>query len=339
MDKNKILIDWFAFTTSICSPFDIINLLGMSDCPFVETTGARGWRKRLYFNCISIHFDGHDGMVWLEMSGQGCRAFETLGHGDYNILFNFVLDNKSQCNVTRLDVAYDDFNGLLDLDCIVSDTLSHNFVSRTRDWDVNISSKGRCVTFGVHKSDVIIRIYDKAAERGRSDEIDHWVRAEIMLKHDRAFEFVRLLMPEYDYTIVNNFKAIKQKSVLIRPAEQIDKLYFLVLNNYLRFIRPVSTDTNKWRFPTAEHWISFCSSVTTDRVSLFVKPGVDYNVNKLSNVVTQMYGGAIYTYIHLFGINDLEDRVHICGAKLNPKYKMLLAENTAFLKAGVKLDT
>nr|DAW06205.1 MAG TPA: Rolling Circle replication initiation protein [Inoviridae sp.] len=38
--ENKIIIDWFSFTTSICSPQNIIELLGMED--------KYGFRKQNY---------------------------------------------------------------------------------------------------------------------------------------------------------------------------------------------------------------------------------------------------------------------------------------------------
>lgn len=225
MSDNKIIIDWLAFTTSISSPTDLISLLGMDGVVFADTFGARGWRRRLYFDCISIHYDGHDGLCWLEMSGQGCRAFESIGHGNYDVLFKYILDNPGQVNVTRLDVAYDDFDGLLDMDKLVDDTLHGNFVSRARKWKCELSSDGVSITHGRKKSDILIRIYDKAAERGRSDEISHWVRCEIMLKHARAFEFIRLLMPEYDVV----YRGLKPTLVLVREGENIDRLYFWFL--------------------------------------------------------------------------------------------------------------
>ena len=91
--NNKILFDWFSMTTSIADTSDIIELLGLKGCPFTDVPGAKGWKKRMYFSGISIHYEGHDGLIWLEMSGQGCRTFETLGHGDFNTLFRVVLDN------------------------------------------------------------------------------------------------------------------------------------------------------------------------------------------------------------------------------------------------------
>ena len=89
--ENKILIDWLSLTTTISDERDIIKLLGMEHIPFEELDGIMGFQgftKRLYFNGISIHYASRKvDYIWLEMSGQGCRAFESLSsHADYNIL-------------------------------------------------------------------------------------------------------------------------------------------------------------------------------------------------------------------------------------------------------------
>ena len=315
-NDNKIIIDWFSFTTSISSVEGIIELLGLEEIPFQEIYGFYGFKNRLYFSGVSIMYGGetHKDLVMVEMSGQGCRTFETLGNGDFASLFDFCNYNKSQCNITRLDIAYDDFKGLLSLDDIVKDTVKGNFVSKTRKWEVIQSSDGACVVHGTRKGSVLIRIYDKAAERNREDEISHWVRCELQLRQERAAEFVRLLVEE---------------------NEMIDNLYFTVLNHYLRYVKPTDTDTNKWRFPLADHWADFYNSTEADPRSIYVKPGMDYNKEKLRHVYGHNFGGGIYTYIQLYGVNTLLEDVEQARYRLNPKYKLLLAEEELIKNRGV----
>ena len=82
--QDIVLYDWLSFTTKRSDPYYIVDLLGMKEIPWQLTKGARGYQDRLYFNAISIHFNGRDDMgVWCEMSGQGCRAFETLSGGKF----------------------------------------------------------------------------------------------------------------------------------------------------------------------------------------------------------------------------------------------------------------
>ena len=81
---NKILIDWLSFTSKIHSPESIIDMLGLTGCKFTLTYGMQGYQDRLIFDGISIHYNScrNEG-VWVEMSGQGCRAFET--YCNYNL--------------------------------------------------------------------------------------------------------------------------------------------------------------------------------------------------------------------------------------------------------------
>lgn len=327
METNKILFDWFSFTSTISNERDIISLLGMEHIPFEDLDGImgiQGFTKRLYFNGISIHYASFKcNYIWLEMSGKGCRAFESLSsHADYNILFQYCLSNPvvsgDGVRITRLDVAYDDFEGLLDINAITHDVLPdisnrklHYYVSPFDAFDIVLSDKGTCVTIGSKRSEILFRIYDKAAERHREDEIEHWVRCEIQLRRNRANEFIRLLVCE---------------------NEVIDDLYFAVVNHYLRFVEP-SDDSNKSRWTTASHWVKFATSRTDRTISLFVKPGLDYNVLKLRHFVVDMAGGACYTYIKMFGVETfIEECTKQHSYKLNPKYKRLLGEYDEFIK-------
>lgn len=329
MQNNKIIIDWVSITTTISDKQELVELLGMEHIPFEETDGIMGFQgftKRLYFNGINIHYASHNpkvNYIWLEMSGQGCRAFESLSsHADYSIIFQYCLSNPvikgNGVRITRLDVAYDDFEGLLDMPAIVHDTMPditnrdlYYFISPFRSREVVLSDKGTCVTIGSSRSEVLFRIYDKAAERNREDEIDHWVRCEIQLRRDRAYEFIRLL--ECD-------------------NELIDDLYFAVLNHYLRFVES-SDDSNKSRWATASHWEKFATSRTDRTISLFVKPGLDYNVLNLRHFVVDMAGGANYTYIKMVGIEKfLEECTKQHINNLNPKYKRLLGEYNEYIK-------
>ena len=331
---NKILFDWFSFTVKTkridsngvllqeINERDLISLLGLEDVEFEQLPGIMGiygFENRLYSNSITIHYNSRIvDYIWVEMSGQGCRAFESLSsHADYNYIFNFCLSNSDIVNITRLDVAYDDFQGLLDIYAIADDTVpdyrdtkQYNFVSPLRAHDLHLSDKGICVTIGSCRSDIMFRIYDKAAERNKSDDIPHWVRCEMQLRRERAHEFIRLLIEE---------------------NETVDNLYFLVLNHYLRFVEPDPSDSNKSRWHLAAHWVAFAYSVTTQEKSLFVKPGMEYNLEKLDKVVENQFAGAVYTYLQCHGIdrlvNTLDEKFK--KTKLNKKYKRLLDEQAA----------
>lgn len=81
---NKVIYDWVSVTSKIHNPQGLIALLGLDHEGIVweQVKGAHGYRDRLYWEKISIHYNGREDMgIWLEMSGQGCRAFESFGTG------------------------------------------------------------------------------------------------------------------------------------------------------------------------------------------------------------------------------------------------------------------
>lgn len=295
MDSNICLYDWLSFTSKTLSADDIKEALCLSlDFSFIK--GAHGYRDRYYSNGISIHFNGRDDMgVWCEMSGQGCRAFESFSNLSWESLFKFIANN--QCKITRLDVAYDDHTGVLDIDDLLSDTLSGNFVSRSTYWESIISSAGKTLQFGSPKSKILIRIYDKAAERGFDDSV-HWVRVELQLRDGRASEFLKIPL-------------------------SLGDAFSGVLLNYLRFVVP-SDDSNKWRWAMADYWVDLLSFLT--RISVFTSPGVDYNLAKVNDYVFNQAGNAIDCAIRVYGLTGFQILLRDREVRPNPKYDIVVKQ-------------
>lgn len=55
--------------------------------------------------------------------------------------------------------------------------------------EYGVRSGSLTVYYGSKSSEVYMRCYDKAKERERED-VDYWVRWEIVLKNDKAMSFV-----------------------------------------------------------------------------------------------------------------------------------------------------
>lgn len=318
--QNKILFDYFSFTLKDSEPEELISLLGFEGVEFLSTYGLHGYKCRYLYDGVSIHYNSSRGDCWVEMTGQGCRVFESFGSGDWFGLCYFILTNDS-ANMTRIDIAYDDFNGLLDLSAIRHSVHSGDFVSKAssiQDYaDYNHDGlAASSIMVGKRGSSISCRIYDKAAERNRSDEIDHWVRCELQIRHNHANNFLY-------YLLADNCKSIYGFDVDVN--NRLDALYFAVLNNFLRFIDSDSNnDSNRWRKPLAKHWAKFIESYHGNSISLYSAPGVEYNVLRLRHVVEDQYGGMIYTYIQLLGTDELERLVAPKKFKLNKKYQYLL---------------
>ncbi len=117
--KTKFCTTGFSITSKIDSPQTLIELLGLNREGVVweQVKGMHGYMDWLTFGGVNIHYNGREDMgVWLEMSGQGCRTFESFGSGDYDGLFCYVLENPEELHITRLDVAFDDHTGILDME-------------------------------------------------------------------------------------------------------------------------------------------------------------------------------------------------------------------------------
>lgn len=292
--ENIVIYDWLSFTSKKHSPDQIIAALGLSQVLWTETKGARGYRCRKYFSCISIHYDGRDDMgVWCELSGQGCRTFETLSNVSWEQLFQFIHDNDLK--ITRLDVAYDDHTGVLPIGRIIDDTRCGMWAGRSDNWEIHESNKGVSVGIGSMKSDVYIRIYDKAAERGKPEE--HWIRTELQLRDDRALQFSKIEL-------------------------EIGEAFAGVLLNYLRYIEP-STDSNKWRWPMTDYWQNLVEDAS--KISIYRSPGMEYNEERCKHFVVEQAGNAIAACIEMYGLEEFEDMIDKRQAKPNPKYQHIVA--------------
>jgi len=301
--ENKILIDWLTFTSKIHSITDLMDLLGFDHSLFSCMVGRYGYRWRMVCGNVSILYDGgkEDMGVCVEMSGQGCRDFESFGSGDYQAIFNEIKNNPDDMRITRIDIAFDDLTGILDIDTICEDSRFDNWVSRWSDPMVIYCKKGNSVQFGSRSSETYLRIYDKALERGYKDG-RHWVRVEIVLKRDRAMSFI------FD----NETMPIGEK-------------FSGVLANYLRFVDEDETDSNKWRWPIKQYWADFLAGAAP--ISLYVKPGTEYNLSACEHYVYQQAGNAVWSLLLVRGFSGFFDDLLHRGTAVNVKYKHLLSTN------------
>jgi len=299
VEGDIILYDWLSFTVKTDNPNIVAGMLGLQDLPWEVTKGARGYRDRLYFNAISIHFNGRPDMgVWCEMSGQGCRAFESLTtlQNGWEDLFTAI--RACNANITRLDVAYDDHTGVLDINQLIQDTRQHEYVSKSDYWEIVESSKGQTLQFGSPQSDLLIRIYDKAAERHCAAG-EHWIRCELQLRRDRAVAFTQLGL-------------------------SIGESFCGVVVNYLRFVDPDPQDTNRWRWPIKDYWGEFLCNA--EAIRIYVAPGLEYNLDRCQRYVIRQAGNAIDAYIQIVGVDSFLDEIKHRTIKRNPKYDRLVKE-------------
>ena len=295
--ENVIIYDWLSLSSKVHTVEQIIELIGFTRAKFQEIYGFYGYNKRITYEGVSILYDGHSPNmgVMLDMSGQGCRTFETFGTGNWESLFDLIKHwqvNKLM-NITRLDIAYDDHEGILDIAKISNDTEAGNYIAKTRNYEVIISSKGRTVAHGSKSSGVYIRIYDKAKERGYTNDC-HWIRLELQLRDKNALGFIQ------------NDAAIGIK-------------FIGVVYNYLRYVMPNATDTNKRRWIDTDYWQTFIKSVK--KIRIHQKPGVEYNERNLEAFVLRNSGNSINVFRKIFGDENLIRALDIIDNEANYSLK------------------
>ena len=305
---NRFIFDWVSFSFRGLSISELIDRLGLAGCPWEIMTSGNGYTHRHFFNQISISFcedmSHVNGFYLLEMSGQGCRAFETYGTGDYDFLFDLVRGEFSKdvsdrnFRLTRLDVAYDDVNGSLDIDQICDKTRLGHFTCRMKTYQVIYGSKGNSVTFGRKGSNAFIRIYDKARERGFTDG-RHWIRCEVQLRSDAALGFCNKLSDRDPWL-----------------------LYAGILKHYLLFREEDPNDSNKSRWDVSSWWLKFIDYAAA--VSLLSRPGVLYNLSKAEKYFFTQPIGTVKTLLKIYGSKKFLDLIKSAPMPNNPKYDQLI---------------
>lgn len=258
-----------------------------------------GYPFRQSFGGIHILYGGREDMgVCLTMSGQGCRSFESYGHGDwFGFLAHFL---ESGCNITRFDLAFDDHTGVLPLDQMLDDTIDHCYVSKSRFWQVVQGSTGSTIYHGSPQSKIRFRIYDKALERGLLDGT-HWVRLEMQLRDNNATAMISEILSDLN----------------------VGRCFLGVLRNYLTYRVPTD-DSNRSRWPIADYWQQLIDGVSI--VRLWAAPGVDYNIFRLQRFLVDQCGAAILTWNDLYGLDDLLSQIKFKAPKIAPKYQKLLSD-------------
>lgn len=302
-DKNLVLVDWLTFTTKIWTDTDIIKMLHLSgDISWEHLDAYRyGYRHRMTFGGMTILSDGQDNMgICIEFSGHGCRSFEDFSDLSWFDVFSILLEPTNEFNITRLDLAFDDHTGILDIGQILDDTDDRYYRSKTRWWKVEYGSTGTTIYHGSPQSNIRARIYDKAAERGLTDGT-HWIRVEICLRDANA----------------------SGAAAACLEHKNVGAAFSGILRNYLVYCSP-SGDSNRSRWPIAEYW----EALLQDAVAIHIaaKPGTEYNIFRLRRYLLDQASGAIFTWKQLFGMEDLDELIKERTSPLNPNHKKLLRD-------------
>lgn len=295
-----ILIDYLTFTSCIHDAFSIKELLGLSGVDWQVGKGRNGWLYCDYACGIRVYYGARDD-VGVEMSGQGCRFLESCNgnKNDWVALFDYLKSEGDSMNVSRLDIACDEKEGILSIKKMVWHTGHNYYISRARSrrW---IAGDEESIIFGAPTSDTRLRIYNKALERGVDG---HWIRAEFQLRDEAADSMISNILTYRD----------------------IGHTYAGVLNNYLRFTtsNPAACGEHYDRVETAAWWLQFVG--TADKIKNVRIGGLEYNLMDVESFLRTQAASSMKTYLEAMD-GDMTGLLEmISKAKLNKRQQDLLA--------------
>ena len=299
-NRNTLSIDWFTFVSFVDDPEGVIKLLGLESLDWVSVPYAvNGYMYALRALDIIIAFgvpDGYGGdsardSVCVSMSGSGCRSFEhfsSLPDCWYSIFTHCMSDPESY-HVTRLDIAYDDYIGILNFSSLIDSKrnwLTH-IRSRFHQANTELIEKGAIdpaftLYFGSKKSELYFRIYDKAKEQ----HVDyHWIRWECVFRRQRAHAFLLQLL----------------------GSCSIGKSFFGVINNYINFIDPDSIRKNKSRAVLQPWFKRFLNNAR--KIRLYSKKPMLPSAERNRDWLIRQTVPAFAVWLGTYGASDIQNEL------------------------------
>ena len=277
--QNEITIDWLSFTIPLLNPDDLslgnierikYELLLNSEIQPMIKNGRYSYTSAIeysdYYTILYNDIRGRDFEkgdpslerflkmgIHFEFSGNGCkRLVERLKESSMDIREYLLFLSQYGVKFSRIDIAYDDFNRLLDFGVMEQKMKDGLVITKMRsskqvEGYTKIESlgnegkrKGVTLYFGNRGSSAFIRFYDKLAEQLDKKkpvdvDIETWQRYELVLKKEKATDFVE----KY------------------KDCPDLGKLYKKIMGGLIRFID--DTDTNKSRCETSQFWKEFLS--------------------------------------------------------------------------------
>lgn len=281
----RALIDWFdcTFDTDFYNLDFVLTLLfKYFDLPFFsplvekeekETIWQfnikqeKGYGKSISFGDIAIFYDDYgniDKGIKLSLSGNGCREAELLFRNDYT-WFDFLKEIYSfHVNITRIDLAIDDFHGYFDIGHLIEIANEGYMVSKFKVYEprgkrltVDGSSLGHSLYLGSPKSRLFIRFYEKGKEQKDFNGI--WNRTELQLRNERA--------------------AFAVDEIIKDRGKHLGEYAMGILNNYVRFCDKdkvwsvnkttgeLKKDRNRSRWKCYDWWLDFLHGVEKIKLS------------------------------------------------------------------------
>lgn len=314
---TKILVDYFCFSIgleSFCNFEDdnkqhlgerLKSKLFLDNLPWQERRGMYGYELACYYDGIVLAWGGTDS-VYCQMSGTGCRTWESLHPGlTWERFIAYLQATYPSWHCSRLDIACDTFH-LLDLPRIQQYTRKGKYISRWKTYLIQEGSVEQSVIWGSAKSDFRCRIYDKTLERMvksgvNPEEIpEGWVRVEFQLRNEAAASFLRSW----------------------QQSGSIGSTFLGILKNQLLYCSRYD-GKNRDRAVVASWWGKLLGDA--EQIKMSYAAGKEYNFQSLKHYIFHQAGASLRTYLEIMDgdIGDLLDNIK--GSKLSTRQKELIS--------------
>ena len=327
--KCQVLVDWLTFSVKEQDPAKVIReYLGLDPELFQDAGyGLLGYNRVLRFSDICVCYEPRendffrDMGVCVSMSGNGCRAFETMSKltqagqdSVFPTLFQLLAADET-ANVSRIDIACDDREGFLNMEEIVEKVQANEINSRMTKRSVIVSfdgtqRSGSTIYLGAPSSDFRVRIYDKALEEGVDG---HWIRVELVMRHKNAAAFVEQM----------------------NSAPSVGKLAAQVVNDKFSFIE--RDDSNITRCTVCGWWRSFVDEL--ESVRLVARCVVQHSVERIENWIESQVGPSLAVILNTLGWPHLFELARAAAGRLSARQLSLISDynslQTARLQAAV----
>lgn len=282
----------------------LCQLLALDPELFEERGGYHGYTVSYWYNGITLAYGGCNETVHVNMSGSGCRVFESLRSGhNWEHWIRQLRKVYSSWHCSRIDIAADTV-GDLDIHTLQNWTDRGWYKSQWRTYLVQRGNAENSIIWGSPKSDFRLRIYDKTLERRRQvddpDEVpEKWVRCEFQMRNDAAESFIREWLGSGD----------------------ISAAYFGIMRNQLIYTKDYD-GKNADRMTIASWWKKFLGNY--QQLKMAYPGGVEYNFQSLTRYLFKQCSSSIRTYM-LYNDGDLSGLLEKAEhAKINEKQRQLL---------------
>lgn len=304
--KAEILVDYLTFTVKggVTPEYVITDILEMDLSLFDDIgKGQNLYASSKVYGNIRVNYNGYhkeDMGISVNMSGQGCRAYEEY-HGCDILRLLKTIHHSNNMHGSRIDIACDDKIGMLNMDDMWEHAHNSGFRTKIKTKNFHESHKGkyvgaRSIYFGSKSSLFLVRIYDKAKqmyhpEHDAEQYYSHWLRFECVFKDIYADQVIKALV----------------------ESDDVGGTVAGLINDRFAFIN--NDDSNISRCTMCDWWSNFLDNMKN--ISLTTKAKIEHAIDEQWEYLKYSYGRFLERVISAKGEDKfIEDILQYGKSKL-----------------------